>query len=368
MIKNVLVLFLLSSLSSIAASQALQGNLENPVADSTESGIGLVSGWHCTARRITVTIDGVDLGESGVGSVRNDTVPNCGGNLNGFSLLYNYNILEPGRHTIRVYADDELFAERQFVSTRSGGVPFLQGTTKTFEVQDFPRAGSKATLQWSQAKQSFVVTATQTNSSQNNSSPSLSDLFGVVTLNYKFTISPTVYSESTRFSSSNISGNIIANAIIGNPSREMGCAIIPNQLQRPYLCLIMGETGGIDAFVFSIDSNGAVSGAYEYCTRGISAEMCGQDLILSPDGTVTGSINRASVGTAAIVTQNVGISAKSSDGVEASKMITKQDQLLHGEEIPLAGQGHDEDDIQAVHAIEQLLVNKFNDRPADRNQ
>lgn len=135
-----------------------QGNLENPQPGSIESGVSLVSGWHCTAKEIVVSVDGVSLGKSGVGSIRNDTAGICGHANTGFSLLYNYNIPEPGPHVISVYADGVLMETRNFSTTRSGGVPFLSGTSKRIEAGDFPQVGSTAILDWSQAKQSFVVT------------------------------------------------------------------------------------------------------------------------------------------------------------------------------------------------------------------
>lgn len=135
-----------------------QGNLENPVAGATESGIGLVSGWHCTAREITVFVDGIPLGRSGVGSVRNDTVGICGHANTGFSLLYNYNIQEPGTHEITVYADGQLLERRFFQTVRSAGIPFLQGVQAAYELPDFPGRGKRTIIQWSEAKQSFVVT------------------------------------------------------------------------------------------------------------------------------------------------------------------------------------------------------------------
>lgn len=66
------------SICTVAGASNAQGVLENPVAGSIESGIGIVSGWHCTASQIRVTIDGVDLGTTGVGSIRNDTAGICG--------------------------------------------------------------------------------------------------------------------------------------------------------------------------------------------------------------------------------------------------------------------------------------------------
>lgn len=361
--KKYALVFALSFFSTLASAQALQGNLENPVANSTESGIGLVSGWHCSARKITVTIDGLDLGESGVGSIRNDTAAICGDTGNGFSLLFNYNRLEPGQHTIRVFADDQLFAERQFSTVRSGGVPFLQGVTAIYELPDFPSPGSRAILQWSQAKQSFVVTSIQTGN-QNNSTPRLSDLYGLVTLNYKFTNTSTVFSESTNFSSANVSNGTLVNSIIGNPSRVMACSIVPEELQRPYLCIIGAATGGIDVFLFSMTSGGAISGIYEFCLAGTSTSACAQDLVLTPDGTVTGSVNRASVGAAAIVTQSMDVVPSNSSAIEATKQIAKREQMPLDDAVPMTGQSYQGSPDHVIQFIDGFLADHLADRPA----
>lgn len=133
------------------------GYLENPQSDSTQSGISIISGWHCTANEIEIKVDGVSIGGTGVGSVRNDTVPICGHNEGGYALLYNYNIPEPGEHVIQVFADGVLLDEREFKTVRSGGVPFLQGASGSVDVKDFPSVNKTTRLQWSQAKQSFDV-------------------------------------------------------------------------------------------------------------------------------------------------------------------------------------------------------------------
>jgi len=132
--------------------------LENPVVDITESGIGVISGWHCTATRIDIVIDGLSVGKAGSGTSRNDTTGICGRSDSGYSLLYNYNILSPGSHTISAYADGEVFETRQFNTVQSGGEEYLRGISKTATISDFPSLGRIVILQWSQAKQSFVIT------------------------------------------------------------------------------------------------------------------------------------------------------------------------------------------------------------------
>lgn len=145
-------------MTAIPSLTFAQGSLENPVAGGTESGIGVISGWHCTASNITATIDGASLGKAGSGTSRGDTTSICGRSDTGFSLLFNYNDLTPGSHTISVYADGQIIETRQFNTVQSGGSAFATGISKTATVSDFPSAGRTATLQWSQAKQNFAVT------------------------------------------------------------------------------------------------------------------------------------------------------------------------------------------------------------------
>lgn len=142
---------------SLAAGVArAQGNLENPAPDGSESGIGLISGWHCGASRIEVGFDGGPLTKAAYGTSRGDTASVCGDTDNGFGLLYNYNLLGPGTHTARAYADGVLFATRTFTVTTLGG-EFIPGLSKTALVPNFPGPGQGAVVTWQESKQNFVI-------------------------------------------------------------------------------------------------------------------------------------------------------------------------------------------------------------------
>jgi len=67
----------------------LQGVLEVPAAASVQSGIGAISGWHCTASRIEIAIDNGPAMLAGSGTSRLDTLGTCGRADTGFSLLFN---------------------------------------------------------------------------------------------------------------------------------------------------------------------------------------------------------------------------------------------------------------------------------------
>lgn len=144
---------------SLAAGGSLaqvQGNLENPAPDGKESGIGLISGWHCGAGRIEVSFDGGPPKQAAYGTSRADTASVCGDTDNGFGLLYNYNLLGPGTHTARIYADGELFATRTFTVTTLGG-EFRTGLGGSYLLPDFPSQGQGAVVAWQESKQNFVI-------------------------------------------------------------------------------------------------------------------------------------------------------------------------------------------------------------------
>ncbi|MGE0680028.1 MAG: hypothetical protein AB7P69_03820 [Candidatus Binatia bacterium] len=147
--------FCISVLGFVSTVYA-QGALENPAPSSRQSGIGLVSGWKCTASHLTATIDGSSPFFIPHGSARGDTQGVCGDIDNGFGLLLNWNLFPDGPHTIRLFDGGVQFASATF-TTQSLGGEFLTGLNKSVTVSNFPAAGQTTTLQWSQAAQNFIV-------------------------------------------------------------------------------------------------------------------------------------------------------------------------------------------------------------------
>lgn len=86
---------LCASLLLLAASSSAfaTGSLENPQPNAVESGIGVISGWDCSAQQVEVFIDGRSIGNAGTGTLRGDTTNICGHAETGFSLLLNYSAL-----------------------------------------------------------------------------------------------------------------------------------------------------------------------------------------------------------------------------------------------------------------------------------
>ncbi len=90
------------------------------------------------------------------GTSRNDTIPVCGDNNNGFGSLFNWNLVGDGQHTIRVYDNDVQFASAAFTVTTLGG-EFLAGLSGKCDLDGFPHVDKDVSLQWQESAQNFVI-------------------------------------------------------------------------------------------------------------------------------------------------------------------------------------------------------------------
>ena len=136
--------------------------LENPRAASFQSGIGVISGWACEAEEVVIELDGVPL-QAGYGTTREDTRSVCGDADNGFSLLWNWNNLGAGPHTVRALLDGVEFANTTVHVTTFGEDPFPRGWSGTFDLPDFPTSGETTVVRWEESLQNFVITDGQPN-------------------------------------------------------------------------------------------------------------------------------------------------------------------------------------------------------------
>ena len=152
------VLFVLLLSVVIVPHVYAQQTLENPQPDSFQSGIGVISGWACNANTIEISFNGGPRLKAAVGTIRADTSGVCGDTDNGFGLLYNWNLLGDGPHTVTAYADGVEFASVT-VTVTTLGEEFFRGASGTFPLTNFPTPGTSRTLRWQQAQQNFVITA-----------------------------------------------------------------------------------------------------------------------------------------------------------------------------------------------------------------
>ena len=138
-------------------SSVSQGVLENPQPNSFQSGIGVISGWICDASIVEIEFDGGPPFEAAYGTSRNDTQSICGDTDNGFGLLFNWNLLGDGVHTVRALADGVAFANVTITVTTLGLGEFPTGLSGAYALPNFPQAGPQTNIQWQQSQQNFVI-------------------------------------------------------------------------------------------------------------------------------------------------------------------------------------------------------------------
>ena len=130
-----------------------QGNLENPGNNSFYSGIGVVSGWKCTATGpLTVRFNGGTPVPLVYGSERGDTASVCGDTANGFVIIQNWALLGDGTHTAVVYDNGVEFGRNTF-DVATTGADFLRGAAGECQIAGFPAPGEHATFRWNQHTQ-----------------------------------------------------------------------------------------------------------------------------------------------------------------------------------------------------------------------
>ena len=132
------------------------GYLENPGPNSFQSGIGVISGWVCEAETVEIVLNG-EAQPAAYGTERLDTLEACGDTDNGFGLLFNWNLLGEGEHTVVARVDGEELG-RATVRVTTLGTEFLRGGAGECEAEGFPMPGETVTLEWQQNSQNFVIT------------------------------------------------------------------------------------------------------------------------------------------------------------------------------------------------------------------
>jgi|GEM_PF-1896896 len=153
-LRRIFQLTLYAALFMLAPTIVLaQGVLENPSNNSAQSGVGIISGWYCSASKIEVVIDDAITAQAAYGTTRGDTQGACGDTNNGFGLLVNWNNLAPGSHLVRVLADGNQFAQVG-VHVATFGTNFLRGQSGAFT---FSFAGKNVKIEWNESMQNFMI-------------------------------------------------------------------------------------------------------------------------------------------------------------------------------------------------------------------
>ena len=136
---------------------ALVGFLENPRHNSSQSGVGMVTGWVCEAETVEVEInDSPHPQIAAYGTERLDTEKDCGDTDNGFGLLLNWNRLGEGEHTITVFVDGQELG-RSTITVTTLGEEFPKGLDGEYTLDGFPDSESSVVIRWEESLQNFVI-------------------------------------------------------------------------------------------------------------------------------------------------------------------------------------------------------------------
>ena len=135
-------------------------SVENPRPASFQSGLSVISGWVCEGEAVTIEIE-EETGEvvelaAAYGTERADTATICGDSDNGFGLLFNWNLLGDGDHTVIVLVDG-IELGRAPVTVTTLGAEFVEGLAGRFVIEDFPRVGEQMQVVWQESQQNFVL-------------------------------------------------------------------------------------------------------------------------------------------------------------------------------------------------------------------
>lgn len=140
---------------------ALVGFLGNPRHNSSQSGIGLISGWVCEAETVEIEIDGESY-QAAYGTERLDTAfaldgtMICGDTDNGFGLLVNWNRFGEGEHTVVAFVDGVELG-RATITVTTLGEEFPKGLEGEYVLEGFPHPGTSVVVRWEESLQNFVI-------------------------------------------------------------------------------------------------------------------------------------------------------------------------------------------------------------------
>ena len=155
------VFVLAAVLTAAPAHSAPIGVIETPVYNSTQTGVGLISGWQCGGQNIEIRIDDGPLQPVGAHTSREDTRAVCGRSDTGYGFLFNYNLLSLGRHSLVAFADGVGFAQQEFSTFTLPGGP-VSGTFLGAPLLNLPRLGVATTVMWDPEIQDFRASSVAT--------------------------------------------------------------------------------------------------------------------------------------------------------------------------------------------------------------
>lgn len=131
--------------------------IETPAEGSIQSGVGVIRGWACDAKDMSISIDDGPLIPVAYGSSREDTRKKCGDASNGYGMVMAWGLLSLGTHTLKTFQDNREIGHVTFTVAGIGGSGFTKGLSGIYDLEGFPTPGDRVTVRWSEPDQNFII-------------------------------------------------------------------------------------------------------------------------------------------------------------------------------------------------------------------
>lgn len=180
-----------------------------------------------------------------------------------------------------------------------------------------------ASLVVSDGKVSSTASTVSISASNVSAQGNIRSLLGRVTLQYKFSSGTNTYTDAVNFTAANLSADGTSLTAMVSATRAISCSTFASSTVIPYsyLCAISSGTFP-DLFLFNI-SQGKISGVYEFCTS--TTATCSASIVLSPDGTVTGTVVALAAGVEVIPVVNNGDDVSARVAIKAAQLDSTAD-------------------------------------------
>lgn len=142
-----------------APSAWAQSDFGNPQDGSYHSGATIFAGWHCSAKEVTLEIDGgAWVLDAATQTEFGLTEEFCGDTNNGWSVLWNANQFGNGPHTVIAKADGIAFGgERTFFVTKPTDANRATDLVGNYTLPDFPSSGQAVDVTFQVGTQNFGI-------------------------------------------------------------------------------------------------------------------------------------------------------------------------------------------------------------------
>ncbi len=152
-----LLFFLFLLYTAAQGDTAPAGVLETPSHGQVVTGVSPLSGWACHTDLASIRINESTTGfPVVVKGTRVDAASVCGHTDSGFAVLFNWNLLNEGKHTVALFVDDQLVSSSVITVVHYGSI-FRTGLTGQWMLEGWPEPDMDTTVAWDESTQNIRI-------------------------------------------------------------------------------------------------------------------------------------------------------------------------------------------------------------------